>query len=105
MDAPKSDLYDVLSYILFAPPPKIRRDRAELVGQDGMGAFAEEMRELLLGILKAYETAGETELAGKKLGKFLTARYGSVNEGRAKLGELQTIRDAFNRMQTDLYAK
>ena len=105
MDAPKSDLYDVLSYILFAPPQKTRRDRAESVRQDGMGAFAEEMRELLLCILKAYETAGETELAGKKLGKFLTARYGSVNEGRAKLGELQTIRDAFNRMQTDLYAK
>lgn len=104
VDAPKSDLYDVLSYILFANPPKTRHDRAEAVRQDGVGHTAGEMRELLLGILKAYETAGETELAGKKLGQFLTARYGSVSESKVKLGDLQTIRDAFNRMQADLYA-
>ena len=69
-----------------------------------MEDFAGEMKELLLGILKAYETAGETELAGKKLGQFLTARYGSVSEGKARLGELQTIREAFNRIQQGLYA-
>jgi type I restriction enzyme R subunit len=39
------------------------------------------MNELLLGILKAYEVVGETELTGRKLGQFLTARYGSVGEG------------------------
>ncbi|MDZ4309597.1 MAG: DEAD/DEAH box helicase family protein [Cypionkella sp.] len=105
VDAPKSDLYDVLNYILFANPPKTRHDRAETVRQDGMGNFVGEMRELLLGILKAYETAGEAELAGKKLGQFLTARYGSVSEGRAKLGELQTIRDAYNLIQAGLYAE
>ena len=104
VDAPKSDLYDVLNYILFANPPKTRHDRAETLRQDGLGQFAGEMRELLLGILKAYEVAGEAELGGKKLGQFLTARYGSVNEGKAKLGELQTIRDAYNHMQADLYA-
>lgn len=105
VDAPKSDLYDVLSYILFALPPKTRSDRAETVRQDGMAAFQGEMRELLLSILKAYETAGETELAGKKLGQFVTARYGSVSEGRAKLGELKAIRDAFNKMQEGLYSR
>ena len=104
VDAPKSDLYDVLSYILFANPPKTRHDRAETVRQDGLADFGNEMKDLLLGILKAYETAGEAELAGKKLGQFLTARYGSVSEGKVKLGDLQTIRDAFNRMQAGLYA-
>lgn len=104
VDAPKSDLYDVLSYILFANPPKTRHDRAETVRQDGLADFGNEMKDLLLGILKAYETAGEAELAGKKLGQFLTARYGSVSEGKVKLGDLQIIRDAFNRMQAGLYA-
>ena len=104
VDAPKSDLYDVLGYVLFANPPKTRHDRAEAVRQDGMGDFEGEMRELLLGILKAYEWVGEAELSGKKLGHFLMARYGSVGAGKAKLGELQTIRDAFNRLQSDLYA-
>jgi type I restriction enzyme, R subunit len=105
VDARKSDLYDVLSYILFANPPKTRHDRAETVRQDGMGVFAGEMKELLLGILNAYETAGEAELGGKKLGQFLTARYGSVSEGRAMLGDLQVIREAYNRMQAELYAE
>ncbi len=103
VDAPKSDLYDVLSYVLFANPPKTREERAEAVRQDGMGVFEGEMKGLLLGILKAYEVAGESELAGKKLGEFLKARYGSVGEGKARLGELQNIRDAFNRMQQGLY--
>jgi type I restriction enzyme R subunit len=105
VNAPKSDLYDVLSYILFSNPPKTRHDRAETLRQVGMGNFSGEMKELLLGILKAYETAGETELAGKKLGQFLTARYGSVSESKAKLGDLQTIRDAYNFMQAGLYAE
>ena len=65
---------------------------------------AGEMKELLLGILTAYETAGEAELAGSKLRQFLTARYGSVYESKAKLGELQTIRESFNMMQASLYA-
>jgi type I restriction enzyme R subunit len=104
VDAPKSDLYDVLGYVLFANPPKTRHDRAQTVRQDGMGHFAAEMKELLLGILKAYETDGEAELAGEKLGQFLKARYGSVSEGKAKLGELHSIRDAFNKMQSGLYA-
>ena len=104
VDAPKSDLYVVLSYALFANPPKTRHDRAEAVRQDGLVDIAGEMKELLLGFLRAYETAGEAELAGKKLGQFLTARYGSVNEGRSKLGDLHSIREAFNRMQADLYA-
>ena len=90
--------------ILLANPPKTRRDRAETVRQDGRGDFEGAMKALLFGILKAYQTAGEAGLAGKTLGQFLTARYGSVSEAKAKLGKLQTIRAACNRMQAGLYA-
>ena len=47
---------------------------------------------------------GESELATTKLGTFLTARFGSVNESRAKLGNLATVKDAFRNMQEALYA-
>jgi hypothetical protein len=80
-------------------PPRPHHDRAQTVRHVGVGDFAGEMKELLLGIRRACETAGERELAGKKLGQLLTARYGSVNELKTKLGELQTIRQAFNRRQ------
>ncbi len=103
VDAPASDLFDVLGYVLFASPPKTRRQRAEDVRGAGLPAGG-ELRDLLLGILQAYETYGEDELATGKLQSFVTGRYGSVSESREQLGELPAVRDAFRRMQASLYA-
>ena len=84
-------------------PPKTREDRAHKLRDGRMTGFQGEMADLLLVILKAYEVKGESELATRKLGQFLTARYGSVGESKGKLGELATVRDAFKRMQVALY--
>lgn len=105
VDAPKSDLFDVLAYVLFTSNPKTRRDRAERLRQGRMDEYQGELRQLLLGILTAYESVGEEELASKKLTQFLTARYGSVSEGMYRLGDLMSVRDAFKRMQSHLYAR
>lgn len=105
VDAEQSDLFDVLAYVLFTSAPKTRQDRATTLRAQRMKGFEGEMADLLLAILKAYETNGEGELATKKLGQFLTARYGSVSESKGKLGELATVRDAFRRMQFALYAE
>ncbi|MDB4111992.1 restriction endonuclease subunit R, partial [Yoonia sp.] len=104
VDATDSDLFDVLGFILFEYSPKTREDRAAGVRQDGLPNAEGELKELLLGILKAYEKDGESELGTKKLGDFLKARYGSVSESKGKLGELSSVRDAFRNMQRGLYA-
>ena len=104
VDATQSDLFDVLSYVLFTHEPKTRQDRAQAMREGRMDKFEGEMADLLLAILRAYETSGEGELASTKLKQFLTARYGSVGESKAKLGELVEIRAAFRRMQIALYA-
>ncbi|MBU3036474.1 EcoAI/FtnUII family type I restriction enzme subunit R [Tritonibacter mobilis] len=104
VDAPDSDLFDVLSYILFTNPPKTRHERADSVRADGMAEAQDETKALLLAILVAYEERGESELATKKLGTFLTARYGSVSEGKAKLGGLAALKEAFRSMQSTLYS-
>lgn len=104
VDAVDSDLFDVLSYILFTHDPKTRHERAENVRSNGLVESDGDMKALLLAILAAYEERGEAELATKKLGTFLTARYGSVSEGKAKLGGLPTIKAAFRDMQTSLYS-
>lgn len=105
VDAPDSDLFDVLSYVLYTNPPKTRRDRADSVREAGIaGAHSNEaMKELLAAILSAYESRGEGELSTKKLGQFLTARFGSVGESKVHLGDLPTIRDAFFGIQRELY--
>ena len=104
VDAPDSDLYDVLSYILFTNPPRTRHERADHVRSDGMTNADRETKTLLLAILEAYEARGEGELATKKLGTFLTARYGSVSEGKENLGGLAAVKDAFRAMQATLYS-
>lgn len=103
VDASDSDLFDVLSYVLFTNQPKTRHERADSVRSGGMRETKQETKALLLAILEAYEERGESELATKKLGTFLTARYGSVGEGKAKLGGLDVIKDAFRKMQVTLY--
>ena len=102
VDAPDSDLFDVLSYILFTSDPKTRHERADSARSKGLDAN-DERRALLLAILSAYEDLGESELASKKLGTFLTARYGSVGEGKKQLGGLPAIKQAFLAMQQALY--
>ena len=103
IDAPDSDLFDVLGYVLFTNESKTRHARAQQAKSDGLSDSTTETRELLLAILKSYEERGESELATKKLGTFMTARYGSVSEGKAKLGGLTTVKEAFLKMQERLY--
>ncbi|WP_419906871.1 EcoAI/FtnUII family type I restriction enzme subunit R [Hoeflea sp.] len=104
VDAPDSDLFDVLAHVLFTNDPKTRSERAGAVQVAGLSDFNGAVKHLLLGILKAYETGGEGELASKKLGHFLTAKYGSVGESKPVLGDLAHVRTAYVEMQRRLYA-
>lgn len=102
VDAPHSDLFDALSYIIYVRPAKTRQDRADDARADAP-ADGEEMKALLMAILSAYEENGEQELATSKLGDFLKARYGSVGKGKQRLGELPVIKAAFLKLQETLY--
>ena len=103
IDATDSDLFDVLAYIRFTTPPQTRTARADRVRSEELGKTTDDMREFLLGVLKAYEAHGETELVPNKIGDMLTARYGSLSDVRAKLGGVPKIRRAFVDLQRGLY--
>ncbi len=102
IDAPNSDMFDVLAYIRFTVPPKTRSERADAARSEGLAADA-KMQEFLFGILQAYEEHGEGELAVGKLSNFLVSRYGSVADAKAVLGDVLTIRGAFVKVQRNLY--
>lgn len=104
IDAKDSDLFDVLAYILFTNPPVTRHQRAKTTETLGLGTVDGELKDLLVSILRAYEANGEGELGAKKLGNYLIARYGSVAEGKARLGELSGIKAAYIRLQETLYS-
>lgn len=93
----------MLAYIPFTIPPKTRTARADRVRSEELGESSDDMGQFLLGVLKAYGTHGETELAPAKIGDMLTARFGSFSDARKRLGDVQTIRDAFVSLLGGLY--
>ena len=103
VDAPNSDLYDVLSYIPITKPPKTREDRAEEARQGSpMVTAGSNMKELLMNVLESYEDLGENDLTNKKFTHFLTAKYGSVSEAKSKIGKIQNFKDAYLGVQAAL---
>jgi type I restriction enzyme R subunit len=103
IDAPDSDLFDVLAYIRFNNPTKTRAQRADRVEESLSGEDNQQMRDFLTSILEAYKMHGERELGTEKLTSFLTARFGTLADARRMLGEIPKIRDAYIELQRDLY--
>lgn len=104
VDAPNSDIFDVLAYVRFSLEPKTRHDRAEVARADGLGEHAEDMRDFLETVLSAYERDGSQELSISKISDFLKVKFGTIGEGKAALGgDLGAIRQAFVGMQRHLY--
>ncbi|MEX0956727.1 MAG: hypothetical protein WDZ83_16135 [Rhizobiaceae bacterium] len=62
------------------------------------------MRDFLVGVLDAYAARSESVLSLTKLGNYLTARYGTIADAKAKLGDVAGIRKAFVDLQRELYA-
>ncbi|UXN06769.1 EcoAI/FtnUII family type I restriction enzme subunit R [Bartonella sp. HY761] len=104
VDARDSDLYDVLAYIRFNSVRLTRAQRANATAAEGMKEFEGEMRNLVTAILRSYVSHGESELAQTKLKDFLSARYGTINEAKTKLGGLDKISSAYITLQKQLYS-
>lgn len=104
IDAPNSDIFDVLAYIRFTLAPLARSDRAGAARESGMSGYEEEMRAFLDYVLQAYETHGIDELAPRKIADFLRIRYGGTNDAKRRLGDVATIRQAFIGIQRHLFS-
>lgn len=104
IDAPRSDIFDVLAYIRFALAPLARSERVQAVKSAGLDGYEAEMQAFLSYVLQSYEAQGITELDTKKLSDFLSIRYGSTNDAKRKLGAISDIRGAFVAIQRDLFS-
>jgi type I restriction enzyme, R subunit len=103
IDAPDSDLFDVLAYVLFEYEPLTRSTRANAVRTANLDAYKDEVRSFLLHILNAYEQEGEGELATVKLRSFIEARYGSMSAAKEQLGDIGFAKQIFRDIQASLY--
>ncbi len=103
IDAPNSDIFDVLAYIRFTLAPLARAERVETAKTTGMDGYEEEMREFLNYVLVSYAKDGIHELDTQRLSHFIRSRYGSMNDAKRKLGSPGEIRSAFLDIQRHLF--
>ncbi|MFT4256451.1 MAG: DEAD/DEAH box helicase family protein [Pseudoxanthomonas sp.] len=103
IDAPNSDIFDVLAYVRFELAPLARSQRVRAARSTGLDGYEREMRSFLDYVLGAYELNGIGELASGKVGDFLRIRYGGINDAKRMLGSVERIREAFVGIQGHLF--
>ncbi len=103
IDAPNSDIFDVLAYVRLTLAPLSRAERAGAARAKGLAGYQREMRGFLEYVLGAYELHGTDELASRKIADFLRIRYGGTNDAKRLLGPMPAIREAFIAIQAHLY--
>jgi type I restriction enzyme R subunit len=104
IDAPNSDIFDVLAYIRFTLAPLARAERVETAKATGMDGYEKEMREFLIYVLGSYAKDGIGELDTHRLSHFIRSRYGSMNDAKRRLGSNTEIRSAFLDIQRHLFS-
>ena len=106
IEAPHSDLYDVLSYVAFDSETKTREERAIQAAQSLIDEFEANETEFIDFVLSQYVDQGETELDPDKLPTLLKLKYRSVNDGVTAFGNNPArIREVFIGFQRHLYAE
>ncbi len=105
INAEKSDLFDVLSYVAFLADPKSRVDRAAIARMHAVNQFTEKQTAFVNFVLDQYETQGVDELDTNKLVPLLKLRYGdAISQAIHALGDVSTVRKVFVAFQPALYA-
>ena len=104
IDAPDSDVFDVLAYVAFALPPISRADRVATRRPMVLSAYEEPLASFLDFVLGQYVSQGIDELDQDKLPRLLELKFPSAREGADALGGAQAVRSAFIDYQRGLFA-
>jgi type I restriction enzyme R subunit len=104
IDAEKSDIFDVLSYVAYASPPVTREIRAGHAKEAIRNRFGKRQQEFLNFVLSHYVSEGVGELDMAKLSPLLRLKYhDSIADAVADLGDPGAISEVFGGFQKYLY--
>ncbi len=103
IDAEKSDLYDVLSYVAYAQAPLTRKQRVDEHSDSIFSNCTDKQREFLSFVLDQYIKEGVSELDDKKLPSLIELKYDTVADAIRELGKVSVIRHIFINFQRYLY--
>ena len=105
IDAEKSDLFDVLTYIAYASQPITREVRVAKAQSKIFAALTNEQKQFIEFVLSKYIEEGVEELDQEKLPSLLQLKYHAIEDARQILGEIQSIRELFVEFQKYLYVQ
>ncbi len=106
IDAEKSDLFDVLSYVAWAMPPLSREERAARAKVIIDARFNSKQQVFLDFVLSHYVSVGVEELDEEKLTPLLRLKYhDSIADAVADLGKPSEINMVFTGFQKYLYER
>ena len=105
IEAPNSDVYDVLSYVAFFSPVRTREERARIAKESIFKDYQGEEAAFIDFVLGQYTNHGVDELDPEKIPALLTLRYKSMQDAIPKFDSAQRIRDLFIGFQKSLYAQ
>ncbi|MDP1624388.1 MAG: DEAD/DEAH box helicase family protein [bacterium] len=103
--AENCDLFDVLSYVAFAIPPRTREDRASQAQVALQGQLSDKQRAFLDFVLGQYRREGVGQLDDQRLPLLLQLKYKAVADAIQELGPTPAIRKFFLDFQKFLYIK
>jgi len=105
IDAPESDVFDVLAYVAFLNQPISREQRVADHGIQIFSRYDYKQQEFIEFILAQYVRLGVAELDQGKLPMLLAIKYGAISDAARELGSIEQIKDTFVEFQQFLYLK
>jgi type I restriction enzyme R subunit len=104
LDAEKSDLFDVLSYVAYHSVTVTREQRAASAKIAITDKFTSKQQTFISFVLSHYVSAGVEELSPEKLTPLLRLKYNNaISDAVAELGPPEEISRVFNGFQKHLY--
>ena len=104
INAKDSDIYDVLGHIAYSRNMITREHRAEAGKRRIEVSYDDKIAGFLDFVLGHYVDTGVESLDRSQLPDYLKLKYGTLSEGGAALGGMQSVIDAYIGFQKQLYA-
>jgi type I restriction enzyme R subunit len=104
INAQDSDIYDVLGHIAYSRNMIPRAHRAEAGQRRVDVTYDDKIASFLAFVLGHYVDTGVESLDRSQLPDYLKLKYGTLSEGGAALGGMQSVIDAYIGFQKQLYA-
>ena len=104
IDAPKSDVYDVLAYVAYAAETRTRTERVKQAKPAITKAYTNsKQQEFIDFILSKYVEDGVHELAATKMRSLIELKYNTISDAAIEIGSPAIIRETFVGFQKYLY--